>query len=150
MVITTDRHCDAHRHDRAAQRFPRENRHARGYDYAWAGFMARFPSHLVVSGIPPVCGATLPDGPQTHDSQCRALGLLTFTSADGSALHGDHEPPLRDDERADHRAVCDPRRVQLLCAACHARKEASRGGASWRTPEDVWLDGDPFRPTSRS
>jgi hypothetical protein len=86
--------------------------------------MARFPSHLVVANVAPVCGATLPGGPQTTDSRCRSLGLLTFYNEDGTALHGDHVPPLRDEERHDRRAVCDPLRIQLLCAACHARRHA--------------------------
>lgn len=123
-TVTTDRHCPTHRVDRARNRWPRGSATQRGYNTVWRDFMARFPSHLVVANVPPVCGAVLPGGPQTTDSRCRQAGLLTFTNADGTALHGDHEPPLRDEERHDRRAVCDPYRVQLLCAACHARRHA--------------------------
>jgi hypothetical protein len=77
---------------------------------------------LVAAGILPVCGAALPDGPCTEDSVCKSLGLLTYTSDDGSSLHLDHEPQLQPHEREDPRAVCDPRRIQLLCQSCHARK----------------------------
>jgi hypothetical protein len=72
---------------------------------------------LVYQGILPVCGAVLPKGPQTKDSQCRETGRLN-----ASDLHLDHEPPLSDHERSDAHAVCDPTRVQLLCFSCHTRK----------------------------
>jgi len=45
-----------------------------------------------------VCGATLPGGPQTTHSVCRAEGLLTGLSDHGGGLHLNHEPPLRDVE----------------------------------------------------
>ncbi len=96
---------------------------SRGYDVFWAKFRLAFIASLVALGIVPVCGAALPDGPRTAHSKCKAAGLLTFASADGSSLHLDHEPPLRDEERGDRRAVCDPLRIQLLCASCHAQKE---------------------------
>jgi len=96
--------------------------HARGYNRAWLAFRPRFLAHLVQAGLVPVCGAALPNGPTTRDSACRDAGLLTFASADGSSLHLDHEPALEDWERQNLRAVCDPLRVQLLCASCHARK----------------------------
>jgi len=74
-------------------------------------------------GILPVCGARLDGGPQGDHSECRRLGLTTFQSADGTSLHVDHDPPLTDLERSDPERVCDPLRVQLLCAECHARKD---------------------------
>jgi hypothetical protein len=99
--------------------------HARGYTYRdWQPFRRRFLAALVQAGIVPVCGAALPEGPVSRDSACRDAGLLTFTSTDGSSLHLDHEPALRDDERGDVRAVCDPLRIVLKCQACHAAKTA--------------------------
>lgn len=97
----------------------------RGYDARWRHFRKRFLAMLVDRGIVPVCGAALPDGPQTSASACRSAGLLTFTSADGSSLHLDHEPPLRDDERQDVARVCQATRIVLLCQACHAVKTAT-------------------------
>jgi 5-methylcytosine-specific restriction endonuclease McrA len=78
---------------------------------------------LISAGIAPVCGAIVPGGPTTRDSRCKADGLLTSGS-----LHFDHEPPLRDDERGDRRAVENPRRIQLLCGDCHrAKTQRERG-----------------------
>jgi hypothetical protein len=103
--------------------------HARGYTSRdWQPFRRRFLAALVQAGIGPVCGAALPDGPRQRDSACRDAGLFTFTSADGSSLHLDHEPALRDDERSDVRAVCDLNRIVLKCQACHAAKTARDGG----------------------
>ena len=79
---------------------------------------------LVDAGITPVCGASLPTGPGPEHSQCHAAGLYAYTSADGSSLHLDHEPPLQDHERQDVQAVCDPARIVLLCQSCHATKTA--------------------------
>lgn len=101
----------------------RETATVRGYDTDWQRFRPRFVADLVEAGIPPVCGAALPTGPQTQDSACKAKGLFTYTSADGSSLHFDHEPPLTDAERNDPAIVCDPNRIQLLCAEDHARKD---------------------------
>lgn len=72
---------------------------------------------LLDRGIPPVCGAALPEGPKTQDSYCRRDGVLTF-----HRLHLDHEPPLTEAERGDVSKVCDPLRLQLLCFVDHARK----------------------------
>ncbi len=99
---------------------------SRGYDLAWGRFRLAFFSSLVDQMIIPACGAALPGGPTTAHSKCKASGLLTFASADGSSLHLDHEPPLRDEERSDRRAVCDPQRIQLLCRECHSQKDAAR------------------------
>ena len=90
---------------------------ARGYGSAWVQFRLRFIAKLIDQGILPVCGASLPDGPQTAHSSCRAQGLMK-----GEDLHLDHDPPLRDDERANRAAVHDERRIQLLCASCHNAK----------------------------
>src|SRR5580765_8498259 len=90
---------------------------SRGYGAPWVRFRTWFMERLIREGIAPVCGAALPDGPAMPDSQCRADGRL-----EGRRLHLDHTPPLRPEERRDRRAVCDPRRVGLLCAACHSRK----------------------------
>lgn len=95
---------------------------ARGYGVAWRAFRPVFVGILVAAGIVPACGASLPDGPHTTDSQCQAKGLVTMASDDGSDLALDHEPPLSDAERRDLRAVCDPHRIQLLCRSCHSAK----------------------------
>jgi hypothetical protein len=92
---------------------------ARGYGSQWARWRLQFIAALVRQGIPPVCGAVMPGGPQTTHSQCQAAGLWTGTSSHGESLHLNHEPPLTDDERQKIRVVCDPRRIELLCAACH-------------------------------
>ena len=100
---------------------------ARGYDVAWARFRKRFITELVAAGLLPVCGASLPDGPQGDASECRRLGVLTFASADGSSLHLDHAPELTDAERnaatrGDRDAFDHLLRVRLLCAECHRRR----------------------------
>lgn len=102
---------------------------ARGYGTRWRHFRQVFLGMLVAQDIVPVCGARLSGVPSPH-SQCAAEGRLVASSADGSDLHFDHDPPLRDEERTDTSAVCDPRRITILCAACHNRKsqaEQQRG-----------------------
>jgi hypothetical protein len=106
------------------QNIHRGSARRRGYDAAWEAFRPVFIGRLVALGIAPVCGASLPSGPRTNDSACRATGLLIFTSADGSSLHFDHDPELTERERHDRQAVCDPARIQLLCASCHSAKTA--------------------------
>jgi hypothetical protein len=98
---------------------------ARGYDGRWIAFRLAWLVRLVESQpmILPVCGAVLPGGPVTTDSRCRQAGLLTYASADGSSLHLDHEPSLQPWERSITARVCDPFRVQLLCAECHGAKD---------------------------
>ena len=90
---------------------------ARGYNRGWRKFAAWFRQHLIAHGILPVCGAALPGGPSTRDSQCKASGFTTAT-----CLELDHDPPLQPRERHDPRAFHDVTRVGLLCKACHARK----------------------------
>ncbi len=97
---------------------------SRGYGSAWQAFRRRFIAQLVQMNIIPVCGASLPSGPQTAHSRCRELGLMV-----GHGLHLDHEPPLTDAERANRAAVCDERRIQLLCSSCHAAKTVSQQAA---------------------
>lgn len=102
---------------------------SRGYDSRnWRPFRRRFVQMLIEAGIQPICGAALPDGPQTQDSQCQAEGRQTWDD-----LHFDHEPPLTESERKIASIVCDPLRIQLLCGfPCHARKterEKRRGAA---------------------
>jgi len=105
-------HCPAHRRVREQTR---GTAHQRGYTAYWHQmFRPRFLGLLVEAGIAPVCGAALPAGPQTRHSRCRAAGLLT-----GTDLHLHHEPPLAEWERRDRSRVCDPCRIQLLCASCH-------------------------------
>ena len=99
--------------------------HQRGYTFRyWQPFRKQFIAALVNAGIQPVCGAALPTGPVNRDSPCRDAGLLTFTSADGSSLHLDHEPPLQDWERSEPARVCDPNRIVLKCQSCHQAKTA--------------------------
>lgn len=100
----------------------RGSAHDRGYGASWRAFRPQFIGQLVDAGVLPVCGAVLPGGPTTEDSSCKAQGLLTFQSDDGTDLHLDHEPPLQPHERQDPRAVMDPLRLQLLCRADHSRK----------------------------
>lgn len=120
--------CPAH--TRAIEQ-RRGTAHARGYNQAWLAFRPRFLALLVQAQIPPVCGAALPSGPIPRDSACRDTGVCTYTSADGSSLHLDHEPPLEAWERSNPAIVCDPNRIVLKCASCHTRKtrdERQRGG----------------------
>jgi hypothetical protein len=98
--------------------------HARGYDRHWLRFRPQFLALLVQAGLNPVCGEALPNGPTIRDSACRDAGLWTFTSADGSSLHLDHEPELEDWERSLPERVCDATRIVLKCASCHAMKTA--------------------------
>jgi hypothetical protein len=90
----------------------------RGYTSRWVAFRARYMDMLLALNIPPACGAVLPGGPVTNDSQCKQEGRLT--------LHGlqlDHEPPLTDLERKTPAVVMDPKRIQVLCGArCHPAK----------------------------
>ena len=86
----------------------------RGYGSHWQRFRPYYINLLIQQHILPVCGARLPEGPQESHSRCRTHGLLN-----GEGLHLNHHPPLRDDERQDIRAVCDPTRIELLCATCH-------------------------------
>ena len=116
--------CTVHAKVRAREQEQRRGTaHARGYTRRdWQPFRLQFLALLVDAGLTPTCGAALQSGPRTEDSRCQAQGLLTFTSADGSSLHLDHEPPLQPYERTDTAAVCDPHRIQLLCLSCHAAK----------------------------
>lgn len=91
---------------------------SRGYDYYWTSvFRPFFINLLIAAGIPPVCGAALPGGPSMAASRCRAEGRLEWRR-----LHLDHDPPLKDDERRDRKAVCNPMRVGFLCWRCHSAK----------------------------
>jgi len=107
-------------------RDPRESASKRGYGSspgsAWQRFRRRFVAQLLERGIPPYCGAHLPDGPSTQDSQCQADGIK---NPDANIF--DHAPPLTEAERAaavagDRSAFDDPLRIQLLCARCHNAK----------------------------
>lgn len=110
-------YCPTHR---ARQDQARGSAAERGYDYYWhATFRPHFIALLVAANTPPVCGAKLPNGPVASNSRCRSQGLMTTTSADGSALHLNHEPPLSPEERHNRAAVCDPARIELLCRECH-------------------------------
>lgn len=107
---------------------------ARGYGSAWRRFRRAFVSSLIAGGTLPACGARHPDAPPTQDSRCLGQGYIQGSSADGSDLHLDHDPPLEDWERDRPDRVCDPLRVQLLCAECHARKD-DPGRTGRRRPE---------------
>lgn len=96
----------------------RGSAHQRGYTVTWNRFRAYVVQRMVHLNISPVCGATLPGGPDTQAySRCQAEGLRTLQD-----LHLDHDPPLQDWERTDPRKVCDEARVGLLCRSCHAAK----------------------------
>lgn len=112
-------------HERQKEQY-RGSAASRGYDYTWTKFRARFFQMLVAAGVAPVCGAALPNGPSGQHSKCKASGVLEDRN-----LHLDHEPPLRDEERSDPAKVCDPKRVQILCRACHSAKTlAEQRGAA--------------------
>jgi hypothetical protein len=115
----------------------RGSAHQRGYTKDWEQFKAYFLSLVVQAGIVPCCGAALPNGPHTQDSQCQQQGLLTMVSRNGHALHLDHTPPLQDWERSDPRRVCDQNRVQLLCFDCHARKTEREKRHATQTTDHV-------------
>lgn len=97
----------------------RGSAHARGYTRLWREwFKPKFEGMLVKADIAPVCGASLPGGPNTKAfSECARTGLLNAAN-----LHLDHEPPLLPEERRDKRKVCDPLRVGLLCRRDHGIK----------------------------
>lgn len=120
--LTESGPCEVCRKTRYKDVEPRGSAASRGYGASWRAFRVEFFTALASAGIPPVCGATLPNGPQTCDSQCSAQGYAAFTSEDGTELHLDHEPPLTGAERNDPTKVCDKDRIQLLCRACHSRK----------------------------
>lgn len=91
----------------------------RGYDAAWRRFRQALMSRMIQLGILPVCGAALPGGPEMRNSACKLAGRLNDQD-----LHFDHDPPLRPEERGSQRAICDPRRVGILCGSCHSAKTA--------------------------
>jgi hypothetical protein len=127
-TITTRRErCD--RCARAVEQ-QRGSASARGYGSQWARWRRWFIAALVQQGIPPVCGARFPEGPQTTHSRCQTAGLWTGASDRGESLHLNHEPPLRDEERAYPHRVCDVRRIELLCAACHNALASSQWSAN--------------------
>jgi 5-methylcytosine-specific restriction protein A len=120
-VLVRSGRCAEHR--RAAEQ-RRGSASRRGYGRFWERFRVWFISLLVSAGSAPVCGASLPGGPDTRRfSQCAQRGVLNDVD-----LHVDHEPPLTDEERTDRAKVCDPLRVGLLCASCHATKTAGEDG----------------------
>jgi hypothetical protein len=105
-------YCPAHQHRRERQR--RVTRELTYSETWWRAFRLQFVSLLVEAGVPPVCGAVLPGGPQTRLSRCQSSGLLT-----GTEIHLHHEPPLTDEEQRDRSKVCAIERIVLLCSACH-------------------------------
>jgi hypothetical protein len=107
-----------------AQEQRRGSASSRGYTSAWSAFRRRFIGLLVSAGIAPVCGASLPGGPDlTSVSVCRRAGVLN-----DQKLHLHHEPPLTDAERQDARAVLDKHRVGFLCERCHNAETARTNG----------------------
>lgn len=112
----------------------------RGYAGRWPAFrqdVIRRIHRLFVNGVGlgVRCGARLPEAPTTSDSRCLARGILTTRG-----LHLDHIRPLTDAERQNEAAVCDSRRVQLLCTSCHSAKtnreraEHNLNGGAWALP----------------
>ncbi len=122
MELVPSGYCSVHQSFARTQERARGTATARGYGVRWRTFRVWLRNRMIAWHIVPVCGATLPGGPVTTDSQCQAEGRLVDANPDGSDLHYDHEPPLQAHERSDVRAVCDPLRIQLLCEACHNRK----------------------------
>lgn len=96
-----------------------------------------FPALLAQANVIPVCGASLPGGPNGKGSRCKEQGLYTYASK-GQRLHGDHEPPLTDAERQQPSVVMDPLRVQLLCAQCHALKTMDQKPMHATSRADAW------------
>jgi hypothetical protein len=100
----------------------------RGYGVAWRRFVVWMRKRMLKLGIVPVCGASLPGGPDLSlVSRCRQAKVLT-----AKGLHLHHEPALRPEERTSERAVCDPARVGFLCVTCHnaIKDEGERGGVA--------------------
>lgn len=112
-TLTANARCQEHTREHDAYRGTAAER---GYGARWAAFRIRFKNTLIMSGIAPVCGAALPEGPSMADSRCKADGLLNDRE-----LHLHHDPPLQPHERKDVRTVCNPLRVGWLCRSCHAR-----------------------------
>lgn len=106
----------------------RPNSSQRGYGWTWVNWP--YLEMLIEAGIEPVCGAVLPGGPVTSNSQCKAAARNTLTSQDGSKLHRNHVPPLEDWEREHPSRVMDPNRIELLCRECHS---AVKDGTFQRT-----------------
>lgn len=105
-------------HERNTDRTRRQQRNIDYSESWWRRFRnVDFPALLIDAGIIPACGSALPSGPNTTDSQCKADGRQVTTM-----LQLDHEPPLEDWEQRIRSRVCDPDRVQYLCASCHSRK----------------------------
>lgn len=78
-VVVDRGHCPDHARQRDRRR---GSAASRGYDAKWTRVVTAFYCALVEAGIPPVCGATLPDVPSTGDSLCAAEGLQTFQPLD--------------------------------------------------------------------
>jgi hypothetical protein len=109
--------CAQHRAQRHARTdAQRGSRHARGYDARWVRFRAVFFQMLIARHLVPMCGARLSGlpSPQSHCAQQQRVMC--------DDLQLDHDPPLEAWERSHPERVCDPQRVQFLCAACHASK----------------------------
>jgi hypothetical protein len=101
----------------------RQRRAERTFDYSakwWRAWRQWFFGQLVAAGIPVCCGAALPGGPSPTQSRCRAAGLMTSTSPDGTGLHLHHVPDLTDAEATDRAAICSELRCVVLCRSCHA------------------------------
>ena len=120
--LVSSGYCAGHQSYGRATEARRGTATQRGYGVRWRTFRVWLRNRMIAWHIVPVCGATLPGGPVTTDSECKARGLLVGANPDGSDLHFDHEPPLQPHEQSDPRAICNPLRIQLLCAACHSRK----------------------------
>lgn len=119
-TLTDSRFCPAHA---KAKEHQRGKTAERGYGGRWQAFRLVFVDQLASAGQHAICGASLPTGPQTTDSACKAAGYLVYDD-----LHVDHEPPLEDWERQIVARVCDPNRVQLLCRHCHSAKTKRQNG----------------------
>ncbi len=132
-------YCPTHTH-----RVDRSRRLARTLTYSeswWRKWRLSFVTLLIQAGIAPVCGAHLPGGPVTTHSRCQAEGVLTGASADGTSLHLNHAPELTEAEQHDRSIVCDPLRIELLCASCHNALSPAYLAHVGGTPLDVTGEG---------
>ncbi len=125
-------------HTRAVDRSRRTARTLTYSESWWRRWRPTFVASLIQAGIPPVCGAHLAGGPVTTHSRCQVDGLMVGASADGSSLHFNHAPELTEAEQGDRSIVCDPLRIELLCASCHnalSPSYLSHLGGTRRDPE---------------
>lgn len=120
----TARTCPDHGR-RAATRAYDEHRgsaHSRGYGAQWRRYTLSYRQRLVALGIPPVCGARLPEAPVTTDSRCAQEGKVTSGHVVDHIMpvSGPHDPRFYDP--ANHQLLCDGRG----CGCHDAKRQRER------------------------